>query len=126
MPEIPTEAVQAAAEALADYETAPHGDVRLNSQRAAAKAVAAAAPILAEQERADERRKYEDLLGAIWLYIGWRYVTRQLTTEQKNLFADAVAAELARGDGFDAVEAEAAVDRWWLNAHQAGDARDSR
>jgi hypothetical protein len=73
--------------------------------------------------RADERRKYEDLLGSVWLYIGWRDVTRQLTTEQKNLFADAVAAELARGGGFDASEAEAAVDRWWIDG---GDDRDSR
>ncbi|MET8334394.1 hypothetical protein [Streptosporangium canum] len=55
MPDLLAEAVQAAAEALADYETEPHGDVRLNSQRAAAKAVAAAAPLIAEQARAEER-----------------------------------------------------------------------
>ena len=30
------------------------------------------------------------LLGAIWLYVDWRYVSRQLTTEQKELWADCV------------------------------------
>ncbi len=46
MPEIPQEAVQAATEALAEYGTEPYGDLRLNAERAAAKAVCAAAPFL--------------------------------------------------------------------------------
>lgn len=62
--------------------------------------------------RADERRRYEDLLGSIWLYISWYYVTRQLTLEQKELFADAVEAWDARlneGSG----ERPARLERWW-------------
>lgn len=141
MPEpIPEEAVQAAAKAMrARYverfreplkpveEFEP--DVRY--------IVEAAAPILAEHReeeiRADERRKvaeqitaYEDLLGSIWLYIGWRYVTKQLTTDQKNLFADAVDTDLRRSDAFAADEC-APVDRWWTDtACEIGEARDPR
>jgi hypothetical protein len=48
-------------------------------------------------------RRYQDLLGCIWLYVNWRYVTTQLTTEQKELWADAV-------DSFDGVRT---ADRWW-------------
>lgn len=52
-------------------------------------------------------RRYQDLLGAIWLYVDWRYVTKQLTTEQKNLWADAV-------DVFgDEADHGAKADRWW-------------
>jgi len=82
------------------------------------------------EARADERRTvaeqiaaYEDLLGSIWLYIGWRHVTKQLTTEQKELFAAAVEASELRlngvGEPFD-------VDRWWRDdapARQDGDDR---
>lgn len=39
-----------------------------------------------------QRREFEDLLGSISLYISWRYVTKQLTTPQKERFADAVDA----------------------------------
>ncbi|MEV4009837.1 hypothetical protein AB0J35_05005 [Nonomuraea angiospora] len=60
--------------------------------------------------RADERRQFEDLLGAVWLYIGRRYVTKQLTTEQKNLFADAVDAYWRRSDASE-VEEFTPVDR---------------
>lgn len=52
---------------------------------------------------------YKDLLASIWLYVKWRYVTKQLTTEQKNLWADAVEEISERdhpGEGADA-------DRWW-------------
>lgn len=54
------------------------------------------------------RTRHElDLLGAIWLYVDWRYVTRQLTTEQKTLWADAV-------DVFgDEADHGAKADRWW-------------
>ena len=55
-----------------------------------------------------ERSQYLDLLGQIWIYVHWRYVTRQLTTEQKTLWADAVDAS---GDPEDR---GLTVDRWWL------------
>lgn len=48
--------------------------------------------------------KYADMLGAIWLYIAWRYVTKQLTTEQKELWADAVDTSCEPGPK---------ADRWW-------------
>lgn len=46
---------------------------------------------------------YADLLATLWLYVNWRHVTRQLTTEQKRLFADAVDAS---SDG-------PVAERWW-------------
>lgn len=48
--------------------------------------------------------QYVDLLGSLWLYLDWRYVTRQLTTEQKVLFADAVDASSDAGP---------VAERWW-------------
>lgn len=85
--------------------------------------------------RADERSKvaeeitaYEDLLGSIWLYIGWRYVTKQLTTEQKELFAAAVEASSRRLNDDDPSE-PCDVDRWWRDdapTRQTGEARDPR
>lgn len=133
---IPAEAVQAAAEALAahpwnSYPHAAHGEHNFDVGCLVCQAdlgpisrvaLEAAAPVLAAQVR----REYEDLLGSIWLYIGWRYVTKQLTTPQKNLFADAVEADLKRGDAFEDGEAEAAVDRWWdddASARQIGEDR---
>lgn len=62
MPEIPPQAFEAATEALADYETQPYRDLRLNSERAAAKAVCAAAPLVAEQARAAERARIAETL----------------------------------------------------------------
>lgn len=54
-------------------------------------------------------RAYEDLLGAISLYVDWRFVTKQLTTEQKNLWADAHDAWSSRMDHDEPSKAE----RWW-------------
>ncbi len=48
---------------------------------------------------------YQDMLGAIWLYVNWHYVTKQLTTEQKELWADAVDAFGEPQDG--------KAERWW-------------
>jgi hypothetical protein len=56
----------------------------------------------------DLERHY-DLLHAIWLYVDWRKVTRQLTTEQKDLWADAVEAFSEILHPGDPAEA----DRWW-------------
>ena len=54
----------------------------------------------------------EDLLGDIYLYINWRYVTKQLTSDQKERFAQAVEAWSARlNEGSD--EAPFVADRWW-------------
>jgi hypothetical protein len=52
---------------------------------------------------------YQDLLGDIWLYVNWRQVTRNLTTEQKELWAAAIEASSHRSDP----GLEVTVDRWW-------------
>lgn len=61
-------------------------------------------------------RRYRDLLGAIWLYIPWHFVTKQLTTEQKELFADAVDACSARLNAEDPDLAAGPAQRWWRDA----------
>lgn len=68
--------------------------------------------LLAVEAAAKQRDEYVDLLGAIWLYIKWRYVTKQLTTEQKTLFADAVDAWSARMN--DVEDWQPVAERWWL------------
>lgn len=56
--------------------------------------------------RGCELPRMRALLAAIWLYVDWRYVTRQLTTEQKELWADAIEATSDPND-------RTTVDRWW-------------
>lgn len=48
--------------------------------------------------------RLNDLLRAIWLHVAWRPVTRHLTTDQRELWADAV--EFGEGP-------EVTADRWW-------------
>lgn len=55
-----------------------------------------------------ERDDLFELLGAIWLYVNWKSVTKQLTTEQRNLWADAVDATVADRD-----DESPTADRWW-------------
>jgi hypothetical protein len=67
----------------------------------------------AEQRMRDSGvEQFQDLLGSIWLYISWPYVTKQLTTPQKELFADAVEAWSRRLNDGDPDE-PTTVDRWW-------------
>lgn len=67
--------------------------------------VATAAKFKAERDAAVARADtLAEVLHSVWLYIDWRYVTKQLTTEQKNLFADAVDAHS---------EEPPVADRWW-------------
>lgn len=58
-------------------------------------------------------REYQDLLGAIWLYIPWQFVTKQLTTPQKELFADAVDASSVRLNAEDPDLGAGPAARWW-------------
>jgi hypothetical protein len=44
-----------------------------------------------------------DLLASIWLYIDWRYVTKNLTTPQREMFANAV----------DEHGEHSTAERWW-------------
>jgi hypothetical protein len=70
-----------------------------------APARSAAARIL---ESPDEQK----LLASIWLYVDWYYVTRKLTTDQKEAWADAV--DNASWIASDCSEAwEPVADRWW-------------
>jgi hypothetical protein len=66
------------------------------------------------RERAEQQRdELQELLGSIWLYVSWRYVTRQLTTEQKELWADAVDAHTRDGQIEDGEDVHPVADRWW-------------
>jgi hypothetical protein len=71
------------------------------------------------RERAEaEARQLRELLHDVWLYIDWRYVTKQLTTEQKGMFADAVDEHTDGGYH--------AADRWWPAVAEGGeDAEDT-
>lgn len=60
-----------------------------------------------------ERDNLRDLLGSIWLYVKWRYVTKQLTTEQKELWADAVDAKARQQQIEDGEELRPVAERWW-------------
>lgn len=62
---------------------------------------------LEHQKRTEEIDQLRELLGVLWLYVDWRYVTKQLDTEQKNLWADCVDAT----PGSDGTRAE----RWWTS-----------
>lgn len=52
------------------------------------------------------------ILASIYLYVSWRYVTKQLTTEQKNMWADAVDAVHRWYTYLDGEEYEP-IERWW-------------
>ena len=60
-----------------------------------------------------ERDAMRDLLGSIWLYVRWRYVTKQLTTEQKELCADAVDAKARQRQIEEGEEPRPVAERWW-------------
>ena len=55
----------------------------------------------------EEIEEYKELLKSIWLYVNWHYVTKQLTTEQKGMWADAVDE---KGDPEDRGNT---AERWW-------------
>lgn len=60
-----------------------------------------------------ERDEMRELLGSIWLYVSWRQVTKPLTTEQKELWADAVDADVMAAQAADGEEPRPVADRWW-------------
>jgi hypothetical protein len=60
--------------------------------------------------------RYQDLLGSIWLYIPWQFVTKQLTTPQKELFADAVDAHSRRLNADEPEINLHPAERWWRDA----------
>jgi hypothetical protein len=69
------------------------------------------AEVLLETYESPAVRDHEDLLASIWLYIKWHYVTRQLTTPQKDLFANSVDRSHERNhDGLGPISE---AERWW-------------
>lgn len=52
------------------------------------------------------------LLAAIYLYVSWQSITKKLTTEQKNMWADAVDA-VHRWYAFIDGEPYDPIPRWW-------------
>ena len=60
----------------------------------------------------------EDILGQTYLYIGWRYLSKQMTTVEKERWADAIDAWSARlNDASDDVGLLA--PRWWRDDYVA-------
>jgi len=60
-----------------------------------------------------EQDAMRDLLASIWLYVGWRSATRSLTIEQRELWADAVDADVMAGQIEDGEEPRPVAERWW-------------
>lgn len=59
----------------------------------------------------------QGLLATIYLHVGWHSLTKQLTTPQKEMFADAVDAHFAWMSVTDRWDPPAGpVDRWWRDA----------
>lgn len=124
---IPAAALTAAAHAI---ESQSAGSSAAHLARVALEA---AVPVIRAADEhpiaADEHpiAAYQDLPSSIWLYIDWRYVTRQLTAEQRELFADAVDAEgrrVAEQEG-PAWGAPTRVDRWWRDGEPREDETDA-
>lgn len=70
------------------------------------------------EELAADVQALEDLLGDLWLYVNWRWITTQLTTPQKERFADAVEASSARLNA--GTDETTHVDRWWRDDEETG------
>lgn len=60
----------------------------------------------------EQRTAAEDLLGSIYLYVHWYDVSKRLTTEQREAWADAIEANSARINA-GADERPMTVPRWW-------------
>lgn len=105
MAEIPEDAVTAALAVWSRVRIDMPDPMVLSDRQLVRNMLEAAAPAMAE--------RYDDLLGSIWLYIGWRYVTKQLTTPQKELLADAVDRDVMRSQREDGEEPRPVAERWW-------------
>lgn len=80
---------------------------------------------VAYAELESEVEQYDELLAAIALYIDWRYVTRQLTRDQKELFADAVERNENRLHGPEGEDPDPSMaglpsytPRWWRDGQE--------
>lgn len=64
-------------------------------------------------ERDEELAALRDLLGSIWLYTNWRAVTKQLTAEQRELWAFTIDAVVGPGMVSPDESPRPVADRWW-------------
>ena len=55
----------------------------------------------------EEIRELEELLASIWLYVPWKKVTRELTTEQRERWVAAINANSPEDEPLDPLW------RWW-------------
>ena len=66
---------------------------------------------MSEQPSPEQAVRLEELLAALYLYIDWRYVTKQLTTPQRELFADILDAHRPSPD--EVYGPSEPIERWW-------------
>jgi hypothetical protein len=108
MPDYPGTAVQHAAEVmLRQYES------QYNAEHLTWRDFADDARAILDAAAPDLAQRYEDLLASIWLYVPWHWVTSQLTTPQKELWADAIDAGHARAAAEDPGLDPLPAERWW-------------
>lgn len=68
-----------------------------------------------------ENEALRDLVSSMWLYTS-RHTWTQLTTEQKELFADVVDADHVRQDALEGTSPDLAytpLERWWRDEPRA-------
>jgi len=60
-------------------------------------------------------RAHQDILAALWLYVDWRWLTKQLPTEDKERLATALEQRHREVDAEQPEEEPfGPADRWWL------------
>jgi hypothetical protein len=68
----------------------------------------------ARQMRADRRlATLDSAMHSVWLHGSWRWLTGNMTTEEREAAADAVDREIARHNADDPDLNMDPVDRWW-------------
>lgn len=82
----------------------PNGDVCVGDHVPETLAAEAAERIAGLEA---DRGRLQAILGELWLYTDWRYTTKQLTTDQKEIWAAAV-------EGWGDPDVRVHADRWWL------------
>jgi hypothetical protein len=65
------------------------------------------------EPQASETAALDGAAHSVWLHSHWRFLTTQMTTEEKDAFADAA-------DRYAVVSPEGSpVDRWWRDATES-------
>lgn len=103
-PDVPDDLLDLAMRAW--FDNGPGKPGNWSAEQQVRAILAAVLPEHTRQVREQTAAAYQELLASIWLYVNWSYVTRQLTTEQKELWADAVDAD-------SDPEVQVKANRWW-------------